>query len=74
MKVLLSCIHDNYLWLDCKINLNVDVILRIKGLSKVGVDPSSHFVGKNLDRNLVVKLTKEFNLSKEGRAYDVADI
>ena len=62
------------MWLDHKINLNLDSIHYIIGLSKVGVDLSSHFVGKNLDRKLVAKLTKEFNLSKGGRAYDVIDI
>ena len=74
VKVLLSRIHDGYLWLDCKINLNVDAIHRITGLTKVGTNPSSHFVGKSLDRKLVAKLTKEFNLSKGGRSYDVMDI
>lgn len=74
VKVLLSCVHDNYFWLDRKIDLNVDVIHYITGLSKVGMDPSEHFVGKNLDQKLTAKLTKEFNLSKGTRAYDVVDI
>lgn len=26
VKVLLSCVHDDYLWLDHKIDVNVDVI------------------------------------------------
>ena len=26
VKVLLSCVHDGYLWFDCKTDLNVDVI------------------------------------------------
>lgn len=34
----------------------------------------SHFIGKNLDGKLAAKLTKEFNLTKGGRAYDTADI
>jgi hypothetical protein len=38
------------------------------------MDPSMHFVGKSLDRKLAVRLTKEFNLSKGGRAYDAMDI
>lgn len=74
VKVLLSSIHDGYLLLDYKINVNVDVIHHIIGLRKVGVDPSSHFVGKNLDRKLATKLTKEFQLSKGGQAYDAEDI
>ena len=67
VKVLLSCVHDGYLWLDRKIDLNVDVIHRITRLSKVGADPTLHFVGKNLERKFVAKFTKEFNLSKGGR-------
>ena len=74
VKVLLSCVHDGYFWLDRKIDLNVDVIHRITGLSKVGADPSAHFVGKNLDQKLVVKLTKEFKLSKGTRAYDATNL
>lgn len=59
VKILLSCIHDGYLLLDRKIDVNVDVIHHIIGLRKVGADQASHFIGKNLDRKLVVKLTKE---------------
>ena len=74
MKVLLSSVHDGYFWLDRKIDLNVNVIHCITGLSKVGADPSTHLVGKNLDHKLITKLIKEFNLSKGTRSYDVADI
>ena len=66
--------HDGYFWLDIKIDLNVDVIHHITGLSKVGTDPSAHLIRKNLDRKLVVKLIKEFNSSKGTIAYDAADI
>jgi len=52
----------------------MDVIHHIIGLSRVGTNPTLHFVGKKLDRKLVVKLTKEFKLSKGGRAYDAKDI
>ena len=74
VKVLLSCVRDGYLWLDRPIDLNVDVIHHITRLSKVDVDPSTHFVGKNLDRKQATKLTKEFNLSKGTKVYDSADI
>ena len=73
-KVLLSCMHDGYFWLDRKVDLNVDVIHRITSLSKVGADPFVHFVGKNLDRKLTANLIKEFILSKGTRDYDVVDI
>jgi hypothetical protein len=65
-KVLLSCAHDKYLWLDRKIDVNMDVIHRITGLSKVGAYPTSHFVGKNLEQKLAMKLMKEFKLTKGG--------
>ena len=68
------CVHDGYFWLDKKIDMNFDAIHHIKGLSKVGANPSAHFVGKNLDQNLAANLIKEFNLSKGTGAYDVADI
>lgn len=74
VKVLLSCVHDIYLWLDCKIDVNVDIIHRITKLIKVGTNPTSHFVGKNLDQNLAAKLMKEFKLIKGGWAYDAMDI
>ena len=60
--------------MDRKIDLNVDVIHHITGLSKVGVDPYPHFVDKNLDQKLVAKLTREHKLSKGMRSYDSAEI
>ena len=74
VKLLLSCIHDGYLWLEGKINLNIDVIHRITSLSKVGDDPGAHFVGKKLDHKFAAKLTKELKLTKGTRAYDFMDI
>lgn len=64
VKVLISCVHDRYLWLDRKIDVNMDIIHKITGLSKVGVDPTLHFIQKNLERKLVVKITKEFKLTE----------
>lgn len=74
VKVLLSCVHEGYLWLERKIDMNVDVIHRITGLSKVGADPKAHFDDKKLDRKHAVKITKEHKLTKGMRAYDSADI
>ena len=50
VKVLLSCMHEGFLWLDRKVDLNVHLIHMIMGLSKRGNDPAKHFVGKELDR------------------------
>lgn len=70
----MSCVHDGYLWLDSKIDLNIDVIHRITGLSKIGDDLSVHFVGKKTDRKLAAKLTQQLNLKKGTRAYNLANI
>ena len=64
VKVLLSCVHEGYLWLDKNIDLNVDAIHRITGLSKVVADPGAHFVGKNLHWKLSAKIMKEHNITK----------
>ena len=74
VKLMLSCVHDGYLWLEGKIDLNIDVIHRITDLSKVDDDPGTHFVGKKLDRNLATKLTRELKLTKGTRVYDSMDI
>ena len=50
------------------------MIPKITVLSKVGDNPSSHFIGKKLGRNLAMKLTKELKLTKGERAYDSTDI
>lgn len=74
VKVLMSYVHDNYLWLDHKIDVSLDVIHCMMGLSKVGMNPTSHFIGKNLDGKLATKLTKEFKLTKGGWVYDIVSI
>lgn len=74
MKTLLSCVHQGYLWLYKKIYLNVDVIHRIIGLSKVGNDPGEHFIGKSLDWKLAAKMKMEHKVTKGMRAYDSVDI
>ena len=71
---MFSCIHDNYLWLDHRVDITIDLIHRITGLRKTGVDPTAHFVGKDQDRKLAMKLIKKYNLIRGGKAYDVAQI
>jgi hypothetical protein len=67
-------VHDGYLWLESKIDLNIDVIHRITGLSKIGDDLSVHFIGKKSDHKLAAKLTEQLNLKKGTRVYDLIDI
>lgn len=74
VKLSLSCVHDGYIWLESKININVDVIHRIMSLRKIGDDPSVHFVGKKIDRKLAGKLTQQLDLKIGTKAYDSTNI
>lgn len=74
VKILLSCMHEGFLWLAKKVDLNVHLIHRITGLSKRGTDPTNHFVGKELDRQIAERMKRPYNLQKGGRAFDAAII
>ena len=74
VKVLLSCIHGGHLWLDHRVDIMIDLIHRIMGLSKIGADPMTHFIGKDQDKKLAARLTKKYNLMRGGRAYNAAQI
>ena len=70
VKVLLSYVHGGHLWLDCRIDITIDLIHHITGLSKIGVDLATHFVGKDQDKKFVARLIKKYNLTRGGWAYD----
>ena len=70
IKVLLSCVHGGHLWLDCRVDITIDLIHWITGLSKTGIDPTAHFVGKDQDKKLAARLIKMYNLTRRGWAYD----
>ena len=74
VKVLPSCVHGGHLWLDHRVNITIDLIHWIIGLSKTEVDPTTHFVGKDQDKKLAVRLIKKYNLTRGGRAYDATQI
>ena len=66
--------HEGFLWLDRKVDLNVHLIHRITRLSKRGTDPVKHFVGKELDRQTAERMKRLYNLQKGGRAFDAVII
>ena len=66
VKVLLSCVHGGDLWLDHRVDITIDIIHRIIGLSKNGADPVRHFVGKDQDKKMDVWLIKKYNLTRGG--------
>ena len=72
VRVLLSCVHGGYLWLSNQIDLNVDLIHHITGLSKGGKDPHTHISKKSKDSKLPQHLVQKYKLQRGGRAYDLA--
>ncbi len=59
VRVLLSCVHGGYLWLSNRIDLNVDLIHCITGLSKTGQDPQTHISGKAKDSRISEEMVKK---------------
>ena len=49
VRMLLSCVHGGYLWLGTRVDVGVDLIHRITGLSKTGNDPKINIDGKSKD-------------------------
>ena len=62
------------MWLDRRVDLMIDLIHWITDLSKNGADPMTHFMGKDQDWKLAMKLIKKYNLTRGGKAYDVMQI
>ena len=71
VRVLLSYVHGGYLWLGNRVDLNVDLIHCITGLSKNGKDPQTHISGNSKDTKLPALLVNKYKLQRGGRAYDL---
>ena len=56
VKLLLSCFHDGYLWLDRCITVDPTLIHRIIGLSMQGLDPHDFYLGKAANHALTHKI------------------
>jgi hypothetical protein len=52
VKIVLSCYHGGYLWLDRRITVDPTLIHRIIGLSMQGPDSQDFYLGKASDRAL----------------------
>jgi hypothetical protein len=53
VKLMLSCYHGGYLWLNRRITVDLTLIHRITGLSIQGPDPQDFYPGKTTDCALV---------------------
>ncbi len=52
VQFLLSCVHGGYLWLSNRVDIGIDLIHRITGLSKHGNDLQINIDGKTKDTRL----------------------
>jgi hypothetical protein len=66
VKLLLSCYHDGYLWLDHRITVDPTLIHRITGLSMQGPDPQEFYPGKSTDRALAQKIKDTYGDVEKG--------
>jgi hypothetical protein len=75
VKILLSCYHGSYLWLDRHITIDPTLIHRIIGLSMQGPDPQEFYPGKATDCALAQWIKDTYgNIEKGTRGYKVASI
>jgi hypothetical protein len=75
VKLLLSCYHGSYLWLDHHITIDLTLIHRITGLSMKGPDPHDFYPGKATDHALAQKIKDTYDDVEKGtRGYKVSSI
>jgi hypothetical protein len=66
VKLLLSCYHGGYLWLNYRITVDLTLINQITGLSMQGPDPQEFYLGKSMDRTLAKKIKDTYGDVKKG--------
>jgi hypothetical protein len=75
VKILLSCYHGGYLWLDRRIIVDLTLIHQIIGLSLKGPDPQQFYPGKTSDFSLAQHIKESYGEVEKGkRGYKVASI
>jgi hypothetical protein len=66
VKLLLSCYHGNYLWIDRRITAEPMLIHKIIGLSMQGPNPQDFYLGKSADRTLAQKIKDTYHDVEKG--------
>jgi hypothetical protein len=75
VKMLFSCYHGGYFWLNHHITVDLMLINWITGLSMQGPDPQEFYPEKSMDCALAQKIKDTYNDVKKGmRGYKVASI
>jgi hypothetical protein len=75
IKILISCYHEGYLWLDRCITVDPMMIHLINELSMQGPYPQQFYPGKTSDCSLAQHIKKAYgDVEKGKRDYKVASI
>jgi hypothetical protein len=75
VKILLSCFHGGYLWLDRHITMDPALIHLITGLSMQGPNPQKFYPGKMSDFSLAQRIKEAYGDVEKGKqGYKVASI
>jgi hypothetical protein len=61
VKMLLSCMHGGYLWLDKPVSIDTDLIMCIIDLPSQGEDPSLLFFDKKNEKALSESMKEKFH-------------
>jgi hypothetical protein len=67
IKLLLSCYHGGYMWLDRRITMDLALIHLITGLSMQGPDPQQFYPGKASDRSLEQCIKEAYGEVEKGK-------
>ena len=68
VKLLLSCYHGGYLWLDRRITVDPTLIHLITRLSIQGPDPQQFYLGKASDRSLAQRIKEAYGEVEKRKA------
>jgi hypothetical protein len=75
VKILLSCYHGGYRWLDRRITVDLAPIHQITGLIVKGPDPQQFYLGKASNCSLAQCIKEAYGEDEKGkRGYKVASI
>lgn len=75
VKLLLSYYHGRYLWLNCRITVDMTLINRITMLSMQGPNLEDFYPGKSMDHTIVQRIKDTYGDVENGmRGYKVASI
>jgi hypothetical protein len=66
VKLLLSCYHGGYLWLNLRIIVDLTLINHITRLNMQGPDPHYFYHGKTVDHTLAQRIKETYGNVEKG--------